>query len=252
MLVHSFFSSPETVTTSPIEESIEQSVTIPKPEEPQAETAQQPIVDVNPDNETETDNVVEQPIEPSVTIPKSKETQAETAQQSIIDVNPNNEIETNNIVEQTIEPSITIPKPEEPHVETAQQPTFDVNLDNETETNNTVEQPIEPSVTTDLPRQVHVHDSKIVENELKEEILRNENENPSLDQQIENTVPADSFLTNDYSPHLPRILENEQTISSIDSTATSTLSPIETSTESNLNTPPAESKVIVTVRATSE
>ena len=239
------FFCPETVTVSPIQESIEPSVTILKPEETQVETAQQPIVDVNPDNETETNNVVEQPIEPSVTIPKSEQTQAETAQQPIIDVNPNNEIETNNTVEQTMEPSITIPKPEEPHVETAQQPTFDVNLDNETETNNTIEQSIEPSVTTDLPRQVHVHDPKIVENELKEEIHRNENENPSLDQQIENTVPVDSFLTNDYSPHLPRILENEQLPSSIDSTVTSTPPTIETSTESSLNTPPAESKVIV-------
>lgn len=242
------FSCLDTVTGSPTQESIEPSVTIPKSDEMQDETVQQPTIDVNPNNETEINNTVEQPIEPSVTILKSEETQAETVQQPIIDVNSNNETETNNLFEQPIEPSMTILKPEEPLAETAQQPPSDVDLDNQTDTNNIDEQPIEPLTTIDLPRQVHVHDPTIVENELKEEIHRNENGNPSQDQQIENNVSPDSFLANEHSPHLPRILENEQTISSIDSTVTTTPQTIETSTDSILNSSPAESKVIVTQR----
>ena len=89
-----------------------------------------------------------------------------------------------------------------------------------------------------------MHDPSIIENQLKEEIHRNEENNLSLDQQTENNLPTDASLVQEHSPHLPRILDNEEPISSIDSTVTTTPLTIETTTETNNNVFPTESKVI--------
>ncbi len=148
-------------------------------------------------------------------------------------------------IEQPIESSL---KPEELHVETFQKLPLDLDIDNETETEIETEiddQNIKPIDTTDLPRRVHVHDSNTILNELKEDT--DNNENPSLDEQIENNATVDSFLANDHSPHLPRILENEETVSTIDSTIqtiTTTPQTIENNnTEPNLGLTTNDSKV---------
>ncbi len=81
---------------------------------------------------------------------------------------------------------------------------------------------------------------------MKEEINKNENENPSLDEQIENTATPASFLVNDHSPHLPRILENEESESTLDSTVptiTNTPQTIETAAEAYPNPLQNDSKV---------
>ena len=79
----------------------------------------------------------------------------------------------------------------------------------------------------DLPRQVHVHDQQEVLDELKIET-----DNSSLEQEIANDTNVDSFLTNDQPRHLPRVLENEQTDSIVEST---TVQTIETSSSSESN-----------------
>ena len=95
-----------------------------------------------------------------------------------------------------IEPIVEVPsslKPEEPHVETAQQPVED--SDEET----TVD-------TSDLPRQVHVHRHPSTLDERDETV----NKVDSLPVEIENSTVSHDFLGHDHSPHLPRILENEE------------------------------------------
>jgi hypothetical protein len=131
-------------------------------------------------------------------------------------------------------------KPEKPHVETAQQPTIDLNIDNETETELN-HQHITPVDTIDLPRQVHVHDPAAILSELKDEL--NKNENLILDEEIENNTTVASFLVNDHSPHLPRILENDEQPSNIDSVITSTVQTIENHNETKQNLSQIESKV---------
>ncbi len=135
-------------------------------------------------------------------------------------------------------------QPEEPHVETSQTPTIDLDITNEIETQTqTNEQIIKPIDVTDLPRQVHVHDPQAILNELKEETTENDNDNPSLDEQITNTATVDSFLVNDHSPHLPRILENEEPVSTLDSTIPTITNTIETATETYSNPIQNDSKV---------
>ncbi len=142
----------------------------------------------------------------------------------------------------SIESSSTL-KPEEPYVETSETLPLDLYIDSETETqiNNQI---IEPIDVTDLPRQVHVHDPQAILDELNEQT--NENENLLLDEQIENSTTVDSFLVNDHSPHLPRILENEEILSTIDSTVptiTNTPQTIETTSEAYSNHIQNDSKV---------
>jgi hypothetical protein len=140
----------------------------------------------------------------------------------------------------SIESSSTL-KPEEPYVETSETLPLDLNIDSETETQIN-DQIIEPIDVTDLPRQVHVHDPQAILDELNEQT----NENLLLDEQIENSTTVDSFLVNDHSPHLPRILENEEILSTIDSTVptiTNTPQTIETTSEAYSNHIQNDSKV---------
>jgi hypothetical protein len=137
-------------------------------------------------------------------------------------------------IESTVTPPIDQPIELTPDVETTEQPPIDLDITNENQTLNN-DQNIQSIDTTDLPRQVHVHDPNIIVNELKDEL--NKNENPSLDQEIENNATVASFLINDHSPHLPRILENQETTSTIDST-------LENNDETNQNLTPIDSKVI--------
>jgi hypothetical protein len=130
-------------------------------------------------------------------------------------------------------------KPEEPLVETAQKPTIDLDINNETEIENP-DQSLKPIDDIDLPRQVHVHDPKTVLNELKEELTKNENQ--ALEEEIANNATVDSFLVNDHSPHLPRILENEEIISTTE-TMTNPPQIIENTDEINQNLTQNESKV---------
>ncbi|UJR26027.1 hypothetical protein I4U23_007373 [Adineta vaga] len=93
------------------------------------------------------------------------------------------------------------------------------------------DQSLEPLDMTDLPRQVHVHDPNAIFNELKEE--SHKNDHLSQDQEMENNSTASSFLTNDHSPHLPRILENEEISTTIAPTIEATTS-IHTHSNSNI------------------
>ena len=95
-----------------------------------------------------------------------------------------------------IEPIVELtpsPKPEEPRVETADQPAED--FSNET----TID-------TSDLPRQVHVHRHPSSLHELD----ATANKLEPLPVEIENSTVSNDFLSQDHSPHLPRILENEE------------------------------------------
>ena len=149
-------------------------------------------------------------------------------------------IEEHNDSIETPSPSLSSSlKPEEPLVETAQKPTIDLDINNETEIENP-DQNLKPIDDIDLPRQVHVHDPKTVLNELKEELTKNENQ--ALEEEIENNATVDSFLVNDHSPHLPRILENEE-ITSTTETMTNPPQIIESNDEINQNLTQNESKV---------
>ncbi|CAF4131953.1 unnamed protein product, partial [Rotaria sp. Silwood2] len=116
-------------------------------------------------------------------------------------------------------------KPKEPYVETVQQPALDDNIYEETKIiiNEENEKFID---ITDLPRQVHVHDPKAILNELEEESNKNEKQN--IDKEIESHTTVASFLSNDHSPHLPRVLENKETISTIDSTIETMINTVQT------------------------
>ncbi|CAF2885569.1 unnamed protein product [Rotaria sp. Silwood2] len=116
-------------------------------------------------------------------------------------------------------------KPKEPYVETVQQPALDDNIYDETKIiiNEENEKFID---ITDLPRQVHVHDPKAILNELEEESNKNEKQN--IDKEIESHTTVASFLSNDHSPHLPRVLENKETISTIDSTIETMINTVQT------------------------
>jgi hypothetical protein len=148
----------------------------------------------------------------------------------------------NHSIETSLPPSSFI-KPEEPLVETAQKPSIDLDADNITEV-EIDDQNLEPLDTIDLPRQVHVHDSNTILNELKDESTKNENQ--LLDEEIENNATVASFLVNDHSPHLPRILENEETAPTLDSTIETMINPspiIDNNDELNQNLIQNESKV---------
>ncbi|CAF0751568.1 unnamed protein product [Rotaria sordida] len=120
--------------------------------------------------------------------------------------------------------------PKEPHVEIVQQPIIDLNVNNEVPTDIN-EQNKKFNDVTDLPRQVHVHDPQAILDELEEESNKNEKQN--IDKQIESHTTVASFLANDHSPHLPRILENEQTTPTIDSTIETMTNTIQTNSNRN-------------------
>ncbi|CAF4097930.1 unnamed protein product, partial [Adineta steineri] len=144
------------------------------------------------ENISSTENINIEPTVSSTTITVTEQP-TETIQPPTIDFNINNKAETqriNEIETQTNDENVTdIDNIPETHIDNQNSKPFD---------------------TTDLPRQVHVHDPTVVLNELKQEL--NQNEDLSLDQEVENSTTVDSFLVNDHSPHLPRIHETEETI----------------------------------------
>ncbi|CAF4484310.1 unnamed protein product [Rotaria sp. Silwood1] len=134
-------------------------------------------------------------------------------------------------------------KPQEPQVETVQQLEIDLNINEEAEIQ--INQEYENSIDiTDLPRQVHVHDPKAILNNLEEET--NKNEKQHIDKEIDSHTTIASFLSNDHSPHLPRVLENKETASTIESTIetmTNTVETIDNKNEINQPLTYSESKV---------
>jgi len=165
---------------------------------------------------TATPPVQEQFVEPTPTTLEQKESYVETPQASTSQ-------STESIVETTQAPTVEV---QVPSVEPIFSATIDDNQVNETEPSlPNLEIPAANPV--DLPRQVHVHDQQEVLDELKIET-----DNSSLEQEIANDTNVDSFLTNDQPRHLPRVLENEQTDSIVEST---TVQTIETSSSSESN-----------------
>jgi hypothetical protein len=122
----------------------------------------------------------------------------------------------------------------------------DLPVENETES-----QSLKSANTTDLPRQVHVHDSISVSDtpnttnisSTKED--SNKSEKLILNQEIENDTIVASFLNHDTKSHLPRIYENDEKISVIDSITETIAYTFQTNNnnETSQNVTPIEPKV---------
>ncbi|CAF3283960.1 unnamed protein product [Rotaria socialis] len=121
-------------------------------------------------------------------------------------------------------------KPQEPDIETIVEPATDVNIDNDipVESDKEIE---EVNDMDDLPRQVHVHDPQEILNKLSKE--SHENEKLSVDHGKDSQTTVTSVFASDHSPHLPRIIKDEEKESTTESNMETLRSTIETINNEN-------------------
>ena len=138
-------------------------------------------------------------------------------------------------------PSITTQAPE-PREDSIQPPVLE--QEKVDETPSLIPEPTtEPVDDVDLPRLVHVHDASAL---LQEQLQQEEERREALRDEIEQNTTSSSFLAHESTSHLPRILENDDKLSTIETLTTTVVAPVDHPTpvnESNTNPFQTESKV---------